>query len=246
MTKGPATARLSGALEARDAARACRLEQRGRSRVPVEKLLPIEIRRDLEHAVAAADDIGPELVKDLDMRFRIVEQYGVSPRRLGSYLRRIRSTGERPSARCDSLDKEKCPEGGWDGKVSVHHQRQASVAVILDQTFGQLAKCDPDLWERRTYLMLVGLVYERLATSENELPTEELVTLAKVLAENRRAQARARDGKPTGDASEPSKPPTGALPDRFGEIVRQVYGANLQSPGASDGSDNHRSQSGSV
>ena len=80
----------------------------------------------------------------------------------------------------------------WKGKVRDYHRRQASVAAILDQTLGLFAKSDPRLWERRAYLMLVGLVYERLATNEKEISTDDLVTLAKVLAENRRAEARAQ------------------------------------------------------
>ena len=47
-------------------------------------------------------------------------------------------------------------------KTAEFRRRQVSVAAILDETFGELAKCDPDLWERRAYLMLIGLVYEKL------------------------------------------------------------------------------------
>ena len=115
-----------------------------------------------------------------------------------------------------------------DEQVRAHRRRQASVAALLDQTFGQWAECNPDLWERRAYLMLVGLVYERLATNEKELPTEELVTLAKILAENRRADSRVRDNHRAQKTDGASSPGTGELPDRFGDIVRQVYGTNLQ------------------
>ncbi len=117
---------------------------------------------------------------------------------------------------------------GWSARVGAHHRRQASVGAILDQTFGRLAKCSPDLWERRAYLMLVGLVYERLATNEDEISTEELVILAKVLAENRRVEARLKDTHVPPEATGPATPRTRALPDNLADVVRQVYGTNLQ------------------
>ncbi len=118
----------------------------------------------------------------------------------------------------------------WKGKVRDHHRRQASVAAILDQTLGHFAKSDPRLWERRAYLMLVGLVYERLATNEEEISTDDLVTLAKVLAENRRAEARAQGSHRLSETPESLQSSTGKLPDNLADVVRQVYGTHLQVP----------------
>ena len=142
----------------------------------------------------------------------------------------------------DRSDEPAAPPGSqhgqWNEKVQVHRRRQASVAAVLDQTFGRLAKSSPELWERRAYLMLVGLVYERLATNENEIPSEELIALAKVLAENRRAEARVLENYRLKDATASESPPTGELPDHFAELVRQVYGTNFQNPGMKeDGGD---------
>jgi hypothetical protein len=127
----------------------------------------------------------------------------------------------------------------WDRKVHAHRRRQESVAAILDQTFGQLPKCSPDLWERWAYLMLVGLLYERLATNEAELSTDELVALSKALAENRRAEARLRDNHRPKEAAGDATAPSHKLPSQFADIVRQVYGTNFQAPtdalGAGDG-----------
>ncbi len=116
----------------------------------------------------------------------------------------------------------------WKGKVRKHHRRQASVAAILDQTLGHFAKSDPRLWERRAYLMLVGLVYERLATNDEEISTDDLVTLAKVLAENRRAEARAQGNLRLSETPESLQSSTGQLPDNLADVVRQVYGTSLQ------------------
>ena len=121
---------------------------------------------------------------------------------------------------------------GWEGKLGAHRRRQASVAEIIDRIFGELAQCNPDLWERRAYLLLVGLVYERLATDDEEISTDELVRLAKALAENRRVEARLRDGKDPEQPAEADSPPRGDLPERFGDVVRQVYGTNFQTPSA--------------
>jgi hypothetical protein len=112
--------------------------------------------------------------------------------------------------------------------ASKHRHRQASVAALLDQTFGRLADCSPNLWERRAYLMLIGLVYERLATNESEMPTDEIVTLAKVLAENRRADKRTGEGERHREA--PSAP-NGTLPTVFTRLVKQVYGTDLTPSG---------------
>ncbi|MEK6799417.1 MAG: hypothetical protein AABZ12_10660 [Planctomycetota bacterium] len=111
------------------------------------------------------------------------------------------------------------------GKLEAHRERQAMVAKILDATFGQWASIHPDLWERRAYLMLVGMVYERLATSEAELSTSELVALAKALAENRRVEARA-EAKTRDDAENETPAEPAELPSGFGQVVRNVYGAN--------------------
>jgi hypothetical protein len=116
---------------------------------------------------------------------------------------------------------------GWQERVQAHRKRQESVAKILNRTFGRFAKSNPDLWERRAYLMMVGLMYQWLATNEKEVSTEELVALSKVLAEQRRAEAQSRgsDEKETETVG-----PGGELPEDFGEAVKQVYGTNFQAP----------------
>jgi hypothetical protein len=78
--------------------------------------------------------------------------------------------------------------------------------------------------------MLVGLLYERLATNEEELSTDELVALSKALAENRRAEARLRDNHRPQEAARDVTAADGELPSRFADVVRQVYGTNFQSP----------------
>ena len=150
--------------------------------------------------------------------------------RLGGTSARTGTKGKRVA------DTERETEEEWQAKLRARRERQVSVSSILDAAFGSLGKCNPDLWERRTYLMVVGMVYDRLAASEDEISTADLVALAKVLAEQRRSAARDRtDGRVVGNGDGPADPGAenpvrdGRLPDRFGDIVRQLYGTNLPS-----------------
>lgn len=215
------------------------VERSRRSRRPVDRLLPEAVLSELRKTVASADRITPKIVTELDHRFEIANQYGVSKRRLTNYLAGLSKAPALPiedspqsasgSARPSAAQPEcESSSDGWVKKVHAHRRRQASVAAILDQTFGRPAVCSPDLWERRAYLMLVGLVYERLATNEDEISTNELVALAKVLAENRRAEARLQT-QPS-EVTKPATGRTGELPTHFGNLVRQVYGVNFQAP----------------
>jgi hypothetical protein len=132
---------------------------------------------------------------------------------------------KRPKRTAGSAQSE--AKEGWKGRVQAHRQRQALVARILNRTFGRFAKSNPELWERRTYLMLVGLMYQWLATNDEEISTDELVALSKALAEQRRAEAQAGDGG-GGQPRQAGGGDEGELPNNFAEIVRQVYGTNFQ------------------
>ena len=113
-------------------------------------------------------------------------------------------------------------------QLQAHRERQVSVAKILDATFGPLAECNTGLWDRRAYLMFVGMVYERLAYGEKEIATDELAALAKILAECRRGAGSRESGEGSRDAGEDAAPRSGQLPEQFASAVRQVYGTNFQ------------------
>ena len=207
------------------------------SYAPVERLLPDSVAAQLQCAAASAPTVTAKLAAEMDRRFAIAEQYGVSRRRLRNYLERVRrANSTEPSSNASPDTCARHEDEAWKRKANVHHRRQASVAAILDQTFGQLAKCNPELWDRRAYLMLVGLVYERLATNEDEISNDELVSLAKILAENRRAEARL-NSKPHPHGDESAASAKSRLPDRFADVVRQVYGTSFQPPGEGSGID---------
>ncbi len=199
------------------------------TRVPLDRLLPAEVTAALRRIVESGANVTPKLVRDLDRRFRIGENHGVSTRRLRTFLERMRKEAGPAADECRASEQTPL-ERPWSEKLRAHRRRQASVASILDATFGHLADCNPDLWERRAYLMLLGLVYERLATNEEELATDELVALAKVLAEHRRIDARAGAGDRKDDSEGTARRTDGKLPDHFADVVRQVYGADFQNP----------------
>ncbi len=132
--------------------------------------------------------------------------------------------------------------------VASHRLRQASVAAILDQLFGPFGVSDPKLWERRAYLLLVGSVYERLAM-DAELGTDELVKLARVLSESRRSKSsKASSGSADGDTAMSASRDrgNGRLPDRFADMVRDLYGASVGDDQESTTTDTLRKEHGGV
>ncbi len=217
-----------------------------RRRVSVDEILPPTLIEEIQGFVHAAPAVTAKLVKELDDRFDIEDRFGVSRRRLRNYVQTLHDKsapsprgGAQPKSsaqRNGSIDNvpvpdESKPVGG--ARLRAHRLRQASIASILDATFGSLADCSPELWDRRAYLMLVGMVYDRLALAEDELPSEELIALAKVLAEARRAEVRAREHERSNESQDSAPPPTGPLPENFADIVRQVYGTNFHAPSES-------------
>ena len=209
------------------------------SRKPVESILPKTLLEEL-HGIARSDaPITPKLVRALDERHAISDQHGISLRRLRSYLDRAR--------KADLADHPPNTTAGHEvpapKTLRDHRVRQVSIASILESVFGPLGECDPGLWEQRAYLMLLGLIYEKLIGNDTEFPTDDLVLLGKLLAEHRRVNARVRTGglapDAPGDASAAGDAPSNRepLPDHFADVVRQVYGTNFQSPGSTESED---------
>ena len=196
------------------------------ARTPLQRLLPATVVRELESAARSAEEVNAALVEELDTRLALTGRYGITRRRLRNYLSRVHQ-----AARVNDLEQNASAAARAGGVLVRHRRRQASVAAVLEGMFGHLADCSPDLWDHRAYLMLVGLVYERLALNEQEIPTDELVALAKILAESRRAAVRVDKPPPADQRRGPTSPSADPLPGEFADIVRQVYGTNFQPPG---------------
>ncbi|MBI1826144.1 MAG: hypothetical protein HY287_04245 [Planctomycetes bacterium] len=104
------------------------------------------------------------------------------------------------------------------------HERQACVSKILEKVFRPLEECDPKLWRRRAYLLLIAIVYERMAMDRSEISTKELTELAKVLTQNDGKGRKGRSPK----ANSKTRVPTAENGAALHEAVRELYGTNLK------------------
>lgn len=107
----------------------------------------------------------------------------------------------------------------WAQRVAEHRSRQASVATILEGLAGPLSACRPHLWSKRAWWMLIGLIYERLASDAEGISTGELLTMARVLTESAEGSERKRSGR-----GKSRRARDAALPD----VVRRLYGIELR------------------
>lgn len=197
------------------------------SRVRIDRVLPPKLIDEIRDAVSGHRRSTKALTNGIDRRFSISAAYGVSTGQLQRFLRRL--IKPRPAAETNRTQRATDDEPQWERKLSAHRRRQASVGAILERTFGRFAESNPELWERRAYLLLVGMTYARLATGEDDVSTDELVKLAKALAENRKVEARSREREELRrerGSDDPARP----LPEHFGALVRRVYGTNFHSP----------------
>ena len=134
-----------------------------------------------------------------------------------------------------SSAKRRAPEAPADERQQLpamdeYRKRQAVTAAALDQLFGTWGTCQPKLWGQRTFLLLVGIVHERLSSAAEEIPTEELIALAKVLADNRRALGDARRRRAAGEVPPSLRTPSDGSARSFAEVVREIYGSKAEEP----------------
>jgi hypothetical protein len=126
--------------------------------------------------------------------------------------------------------------------IAGFRQRMLAVSAILDCTLGSQAALEPELWRKGAYLILISTVVTTLVQRKAELSTAELVNLARVLeqARSRRGLSNSTNGHSNGDEAAAkaevdagiSKP----LPPYFADVVRQIYGTDLTSPGDTESS----------
>lgn len=147
---------------------------------------------------------------------------------------RKRAQKSKPNAGTAALETTAPPQDeakAYDEQIGDHRRRQASTAAVLTEVFGPFGASNAELWDRRAYLAIVALIYERLTASENDLTTDELVTLSKILSESRRAESQSRKSQAAETNATEKSSPSDKLPENFTETVRQVYGTNFQMPG---------------
>jgi|GEM_PF-3430001 len=184
--------------------------------------LPPALRVKLLEWIGSHGRVTQTLAVEIDSQFAICETYGVTIEQLQSYLRRLRK-GFSPVSRT-SHEKLGIAAKGEKHMYS-QRKRQAEIATVLRQLFGNLADIEPQLWSHRAFLMLMGLAFEKLSTNEHELSTDELVKLTKALGDACRVQPRIRAAA-SGNTTATHRG-TCSLPRNFADIVRQIYGTNI-------------------
>ena len=120
--------------------------------------------------------------------------------------------------------------------LEAYRRRMDAIGKALSAVFVGMESADSDLWGRGLYLKLVSRLYEALDC--DDLSLGDLQALSRMISEQRRAQTQAleverrlRTGRPSdgdGDGDETDPSPARELPPRFGEMVQQIYGVNLQ------------------
>jgi len=146
-----------------------------------------------------------------------------------SELRRAK----RPSVRDPSGPADECYRTAVEEEVPENdpvcdfRARQSGIAELLGQVFGDLGTDRLERWENRALCLSVAIVYERLAVNAEELPTRELVSLAKLLAERRRTGAKPRDADPhKGPAPRDAADEAAAFATHVSRAVKEIYGIN--------------------
>jgi hypothetical protein len=122
------------------------------------------------------------------------------------------------------LNEDTPPEEEERGQVRRYRERQGIVRDVIEATFGELGKSNPELWERRAYLALVGLVYGTLV--QEVVRIEEWVALGKLLAEGKRAHSRDRE---EADKARHAIDTHAELPATLESTIQELYGVARKS-----------------
>ena len=68
-------------------------------------------------------------------------------------------------------------------------ERQSAAALVIAEHFGPFIESHPELWAYRTFLLIVGKVYEHLVLCD-EISPKEFVDLTKTLVESCKIDAK--------------------------------------------------------
>lgn len=149
--------------------------------------------------------------------------------------------------------------------TSVYRARMQLVGGLLNSAFDQVGHhsetdhMSADASVRRVgqgaYLQVMGQVFAALFDLSQAIPTDELVKLSKIVAEQRRAETGARRVESAVDGAARSGAKAHAhgsdttgrgreLPESFGDMVQQIYGVSV-TDSAADHHRNGQAESGS-
>lgn len=127
-----------------------------------------------------------------------------------------------------SVEKE-----GFDPKTALRafRRRMHYVGEVIRELFGAQHNGNPEMATRAAYLTVVARIIQALNDDNGTLSTDQLASLSKVLAEQRRldisemelerrlSKDTPKEGAPEGVSK--------SLPQDFNRIVEQIYGTNL-------------------
>ena len=121
-------------------------------------------------------------------------------------------------------------EPGGETAVDIQelHRRWANARQVVGEAVGREEQHDPRIWERGVYQLWLWLVVERLVVGRDEIETNELATISKMLHEQRKLSLEEAKQRQKGDDHDHAAASATGLPAQFGEIVRQIYGTNFQ------------------
>ncbi|MCA9253782.1 MAG: hypothetical protein R3E58_17920 [Phycisphaerae bacterium] len=122
--------------------------------------------------------------------------------------------------------------------IEEYRQRLGAVGRLMRAALADLEAGAPggDRVGQGAYLQVMGRAFEVLDGLSQSVDVDDLVKISKVVAEQRRAELNHRKLQMAVDAADAGAHSNGdvgprdvELPDSFGEIVRQIYGATLAS-----------------
>jgi len=206
---------------------------RSRRRVPLAKAVPPNALAALNLAIRALAERSPEAIGEIHERFELLEKHNVTLRQTINHAKRLPAKlgrDDRPVERAES-DTAATPE------LEAYRRRMNAIGEALSVVFVGMGSADSDLWGRGVYLKLVGRLYDVLDSDDLEL--DDLQAVSKMICDQRRAQnqaldvrrrfhtdRRSDDGEADQDAA--GSPSARELPPHFSDVVKQIYGVNLQ------------------
>jgi hypothetical protein len=110
-------------------------------------------------------------------------------------------------------------------EVLALHERQSWAASMINLHFGEFKDSKPELWTHRTFMLIVAKLYEHLVLCE-KISAKEFVALTKTLAQSGKSRPVGRGGEETESTTDSN---LGGVVAGLEDMVRQIYGTNLQS-----------------
>ncbi len=112
-------------------------------------------------------------------------------------------------------------------------ERQSVAATVIAERFGPFAESHPERWAHRVFLLIVGKVYEHLVLRKKISP-KEFIELTKTLVESCKMDGKQNEASPKQkhdrrEDEAANGPALSGVVEGLEQIVRQLYGTNLQS-----------------